>query len=463
MWDFVLALGVVASTTGFAAESPMSSPLPIERMRATVPIVRADDLLSTYKLAQEHDPRYRAAEAIYRATGERVPQARASLLPSLSAKADKTRNSEEVVTDSDIVSRPTGETRYHSTGYVLSLSQPVYSAAGWAGLRQAHAEVRRAEAEYAAANQDLMLRLAEAYFSVLAAQDGLDLVKAEKTAIAHQHEVAQERLKVGLAAITETHDARARLEVAQAQEIEAENRLEDKREALREITGESPGKLLKLSNFSPSVPDPPDVQRWVKVALEQNLALQARREAADAAREEVKRQQAGHLPTLDIVGTRSRNDADASIPGPGVRSTNMTLGLQLQIPILQGGLISSRVNEASYRYQAVQQEYEAQYRATERAARTSFSGVAGGIGKMAALKEAVAAGEGALEGKTEGFRVGITTNLDVLDAQRELYRTKRDHAESRFAYVLNLFRLKQAAGTLSEADLTQANGWFSPP
>ena len=192
----------------------------------------------------------------------------------------------------------------------------------------------------------------------------------------------------------------------------------------------------------------------------QNYSLLARHAAADSASEEIKRQRAGHYPTLDLVGTRTRNDDDGSITGPGIRADSTVVGLQLNVPLFQGGLISSRTQEAAHRYDAAQQEFEATRRATERQARASYLGVAGGAAKVTALSQAVVASESAVEAKTQGFAAGINSNLDVLDAARDLYRAKRDLSSARYDYLLNLLRLKQAAGTLSESDLMQVNGWL---
>lgn len=430
------------------------------------PPLRAQDsenLVTAHERARLHDPRMRAAEANYQAARTKLPQARATLMPTLSAKADRLRNDTEQTTDSPIPGRPSGAARYSSTDYSLNLSQPVYNGAIFAGLKQAEAEVRRAEAEYAAARQELMLRVAEAYFGVLLAQDAHEFAQAEKRVITRQLEVAEARLKVGLATITDVHDARARSETAAAAEIEAANKLEDQREGLREITGAAPTDLARLNENMPLLtPEPPDIEQWVRGALSQNYALLARRAATESAREEIRRLRAGHYPTLDIVGTRSRNDADATINGAGVRTDTNTLGLQLSVPLFQGGLVNARTAEASHRFDAAEQELEAGRRATERAARAAYLGVASGTRKVQALRQAVVAGESALSAKTEGYSAGIHTSLDVLDASRDLYRAKRDLSEARHAYLLNQLRLKQAAGSVSENDLIQINSWLAP-
>lgn len=456
-------------TTGRANSGGLGGRWPISAWCIGVvlaaPLVSAhgEDLLFHYKHALESDPRLRAAEANHYAIRERLSQARAGFFPNVTTSANRNRNDENVVTDAAIFSRPPGEARYSSSDYRLNLSQPVYNAALFAGLRLAGADVRRAEAEYAAARQETMFRVAQAYFDVLLAQESLTLIRAERESIAHQLESAQGRLRAGLAPITEVHDTRARFQTAVAQEIEAQHQLDDKREALREISGQQPGGLSRLGEeISLVLPEPPDIRRWTESALSQNLSLQAAKAAADSARENIERSRAGHYPTLDVVGSRTRTDADASIPGPGVRSDNTVLGLQLNVPIFQGGLVNARVDEAAYRYEAARQELEGRRRAVERATRAAFQGVAGATAKILALQQTVAAASSSLSAKTEGYSAGVYKAVDVLDATRDRYRAQRDLAEARHNYALNLLQLKLAAGTLNDEDLITINNWLRP-
>lgn len=422
------------------------------------------DLLEVHRQAEQNDPRFRAANATYRAALQRLPQARAGLLPFVEATADRLRNDNRVRTDDGIVSRPAGRASFDSTGYTLSLTQPVYDAAAFAGLRQAGAEVRRAEAQFAAARQELITRAAEVYFEVLAARDGLALAEAERTAIARQLEVAEARLEVGLATITDVHDARARFELALAQLIEAQNVLADRREALRELTGATPDALARLAELPLTTPEPADIDRWIETAQAQNLVLAASREAVEIAREEIRRQRAGHFPTLDIVGSRTHTDDDGSVARPDVRvrTDNEAIGLELSVPIFQGGLVRARTAEAAELLRAAEEELEAARRSVERATRAAYLGAASGAARVQALTQAVVASESALETRREGFEAGINTNIDVLDASRDLFRARRDLAAARYEYVLNLLRLKQSAGTLGEQDLVAVNAWLAP-
>lgn len=328
-------------------------------------------------------------------------------------------------------------------------------------MRLAGADVERAEAEYAAARQDLLIRVARAYFDVLLAQEGLALTRAEKDTVARQFESAQARLKAGLAPITEVNDTRARLQFVVAQEIEAQNQLDDKREALREISGELSGNLARLGSNMPLVqPESADIDKWTESALAQNLSIQAARAAAESARENAAQNRAGHYPTLDIVGSHARTDADRSIPGPGVRSDNTVVGLQLAIPLYQGGLVNAKTREARYRYEAALQELEARRRAVRRETRAAFQGVVGTSEKTKALEQTVGSATASLAAKTEGYRAGLYTAVNVLDATRDLFRAQRDLAEARHSYVLNLLQLKLAAGTLRDDDLVAINEWL---
>lgn len=407
------------------------------------------------------DPKFHAAESNYLAGREKLPQAQAAFMPTLNARAARNRNHNETITDSFIPGRPTGNFESSNTQYTLNLTQPVYNGAVFAGLQQAKAEVRRAEAEYAAAAQELILRVAEVYFGFLSAQDSVEFTHAEKLSIQRQLESAEGRLKVGLATVTDVHDARARFEIAAAQEIEAQNQWQDKREALREVTGRVLEALARVGLNMPLItPEPADIHHWVEKSLTQNFLLRAKRETAESMREEVKRLRASHYPTLDFVGSRTRNDDSGSLTGTGIRSDDTVLGFQLNMPLFQGGLVRSRTDEAAYRYVTAQQDLEAAQRATERLTRAAYLGVASGTAKVTSLTQAVVASESALAAKTEGFAAGINTNIDVLDASRDLYRAKRDLASARYDYLVNLLRLKQAAGILSENDLVQINGWL---
>ncbi len=423
----------------------------------------AQNLLDIFKLAREYDAKFRAARFTFEATQQKIPQARAALLPTLSGSASRLHyDSDSSDLSTEVVPQARG--RYFKDSYALSLKQPVYNRAYLMSLSQAHSQVRQAGYEFAAAQQDLLLRTATAYLGVLAGQDNLELATAEKTAVGRQLELAQARLEVGLATVTDVYDAQARFKLAEAGYIEALNDLEDRREALRQSTGSEPGVLAVLAKNPPLItPDPPDVGKWVTQSLKENFALNAGRQSVEVARTEVSRQRAGHFPSLDIVASRGRSSSSGGTGSTGAESNSTEAGLQLTVPILQGGYVLAATEEAKLKLEAARATLEDTRRATERAARAAFLGVTSRIAKVQALEQAVTAAESALEAKTEGFEAGINTNLDVLDAQRDLYRAKRDYAQSRYDYLLNLLRLKQAAGILDTDDLGLINGWLEAP
>jgi outer membrane protein len=359
------------------------------------------------------------------------------------------------------VARPSGSVDFDSTGWSLTLTQPLFNAGLSAGLRQAKAQELRAEFDFAAAKQDLIVRSVDVYFLNLAAQDSLDLATAEKRAIARQLELAQARLEVGLATITDVHDARARFQLAAAQEIEARNILADQREGLRELVGRYIEQLARLSEAMPLVsPDPPNVEPWLEQARQANLALLSRRQAAEIAREDIRLQRAGHFPSLDIVGERTDNNDDSSLSRTGVRTDSTEIGVQLNIPLYQGGIVSSRTTQAVHQLDVAERDVETELRATERLTRSAYNNVSSSAARIDALHQAVIASESAVEARTEGYQAGINTNIDVLDAQRDLFRAQRDYFRSRYDYVLNFLRLKQAAGNLSENDLIAGSRWL---
>lgn len=418
--------------------------------------LQADDLLSIYKLAIQSDPQFRAAQAESMAVMEAKPQAKALFLPNLSLSANVTDNRTET-TDSTFFPSVTDD--FTSSGYSLSLDQTIYHHEYFVQLRQADARVSQAQTNLNAARQGLMLRVAESYFAVLGAQDNLVFALAEKTSIDHQLLQTKQRFNVGVTAITDVHEAQARYDQAVAQAIAAQNLLAVNIEKLREITGKAHKTLAIVSKTTPLIaPDPQDIEQWVKTALDQNMLLIASERSMDIARDEVARQRSGHYPTLDIVASHSHSDTTGSAAGNVRDSTS--IGLELNVPIYQGGLVSSKTREAAYRYQQAQEQYQQQRRATERQARNAFLNVMGDISQAKALRQALASSQTALEATQVGFEVGTRTTVDVLNSQRELYRARRDYAQARYDYLLETLRLKQAAGILTDVDLEQINKWL---
>jgi outer membrane protein len=414
---------------------------------------QADDLVSTYQLALDSDPQYQAAVEAHRAALEVIPQSRAALLPNIGFSGDVSRNRFDQRNSSD-TSYSTNQT------YSVGLRQALYQRERFLQLEQADNRVVQADAQLVAAQQDLLLRVATRYFLVLGAQDNVAFVEADKEAIARTLDQAQQRFDVGLAAITDTLEAQARYDIAVSDAINAERLLDDTREALRELTGELPVAPEVLKAEIPLMtPEPVDQDAWVTAALEQNPLVLAARAATEVAKQEIQVQNSGHYPSLDMVADYSYRDTEFGGFTPLERNDS-AIGLQLSLPLYEGGLVSSQTRQSRYQYNQAREEQEKQRRATERQTRDNYRGIISGISKVSALKNAVISNEKAVEASETGFEVGTRAIVDVLDAQRELLRARRDHARSRYDYLLDTLRLKQAAGILHETDLVQINNWL---
>jgi len=415
----------------------------------------AEDLLSIYKSAVQNDTQFRAAQAEYQALLETKNQSVALFLPTISANAYYNDNNDKssLNTDSD---------EYKTDGYSLNLTQPLYRHANYVGLTQADAIVAKAQANFEYAKQDLIIRVVKQYFTVLAAVDDLEFAKAERKSIKRQLKQTQQRFNVGLIAITDVHEAKARFDQAIARVIVAENTLAISYEILREITNKNHASLSSLSTTHPLIkPEPADINQWVKTANDQNTLLIASQKGVDVARSEVSRQSAAHYPTLDLTAKHSFDNYGAGNPIYNEsEQTSNSISLQLNVPLYQGGLVNSRTRAAAFRLKQAQELLDKQRRATERQTRNSYLSVIANISQVKALKQALASSQVALKATQAGFEVGTRTTVDVLNSQRELYRARRDYAQVRYNYVLETLNLKLAAGTLSVINIEQLNPWL---
>jgi len=409
--------------------------------------------MEVYRLALENDAKFRAAQAENLAVGTAIDQARAGFLPTLKFDVERTETRQRVLSSQNPIVG-VGVSDFPTHNQTLSLNLPIFRMEVIERFAQAKSVVKQSEYTLLAAEQDLQLRTTAAYLVALAAADSLALAKAEREAIGKLLDLAQVKLKSGLATITSQYDAAARFAVAQAREIEAQHKLHDARQGLREITGRLIENLQTLREEIPlETPDPPVVERWLESAFEQNLVLRAKREAVEVARLEVERQRAGYWPSLDFLANRNRRDSGSTLFGGGSNVDTTEATVRLSVPIFEGGLTTAVTQEAAYRYRKAQEELEQERRGVERTTRASYDGAVSGVSLVRALKQSVTAQESALEAKDQGYKSGLFILLPVLDAQRDLYLAKRDYAQSRYDYLFNRLRLKQAAGTLSEADL----------
>ena len=422
--------------------------------------INAEDLNTIYSLAAENDPQFRAARAQYEAESEAPYQAWGAMLPQINGALYKSDTSTE--TTKSGVTTPSD---FDTDGYSLSLSQTIYNHAKFAQISQANAVSEQALANYRYAEQALVLRAAEKYFNVLAAQDNLAFTRAEKKSIAHQLKQTQQRFNVGLTAITDVHEAQARYDQSVAQDIAAENQLAISRETLREMTGQDHPRLDALKEATPLLePDPANINEWVKTALLNNYQLLAAKQAVEASSAGISKARAGHYPSLEFVASKNVNDYSGGNFGGidlGARETDETvLQLQLSMNIFSGGAVMSQSREAAYRHMQSKELLEQTRRTTERQARNSYLSVIAKISQVKALKQALASSETALKATTAGFKVGTRTTVDVLDSQRDLFRAKLNYALARYDYIMETLRLKQAAGTLTGQDLKAINAWL---
>jgi outer membrane protein len=426
---------------------------------AVIPLcARAENLLEVYRDARAYDAQYAAARYALQAGREKLPQGKALLLPTIGLTANATENRIESDSKNELLS-PSFNRNYRTDGYVLNLSQPIYRKQNFIQYDEAGYQVKQAEASFGQAAQDLIVRTAQAYFDMLAAQDNLGLVGAQKAAIAEQLAQAKRNFEVGTATITDTREAQARYDLVVAQEIAAKNDLETRRRALQQITGKEYSTLQPLRpNVTLSPPNPNDMQDWVKIAEKQSYSVQAQEAISEIARLEAQRASAGHYPTLDLVANYGQTDQTASQFSPyGSNLTNSSIGLQLALPLYQGGAISSREREAAANYEKAKQDLANARRTAALAVRQSYLGVINGIAQVGALEQALVSSNSALESNKLGYEVGVRINIDVLNAQQQLFSTRRDLAAARYNTITTQLKLKAAAGSLREQDLDAVN------
>lgn len=437
---------------------------------------QSSDLAEVYQRALQNDPQIREAEANRLAAMEAKPQARSALLPQIEGNAGYTDR--EADGSTVFVTTVGGElvplTRRNEAdteteAWELTLRQSVFRWEYWANLKRADRQVAQAEADYQAAQQQLILRTSEAYFNVLAAKDTQTAAEAAHEAFRRQLEQAEKRFEVGLIAITDVQEAKAAYDSATAALILAKRSLANQQEVIRELTGEVFDTLNRPSDkVQPVAPDPANEDDWVKLAMDQNLELISARIGADITREDISIERGGHYPSLDLVLSRSNRDGTGTLvlidpltgrsTGPNdSESDDTVIGLQLTVPIYTGGSVASSVRAAEYRHRASRERLERVARETERSTRDAYLGVMSEMARVQSLRQAVASSRVALEATEAGYEVGTRTQVDVLDARRRLFEAETNYARSRYDYLINLLRLQRAAGTLEPGQVARVN------
>ena len=417
----------------------------------------AEDLVTVYGLALKNDAELMIAESNYLAAVQALPLARSGRKPQISLNASGSAR------ESD--NSETGDNDSETVGYSLNLTQSLYDTEIQGDINVAEASTAAELARLKAVRQALILRVSETYFGILAAGDNVEFAYAERTAIARQLEQAQKRFEVGLIAITDVHEAQARFDTAEADAILAENILDNAFESLVLITADSSVKKLAPlgDDLNLSLPNPMIAEPWVLLALENNLDLIAAQQDLNAARYERDKNSRSGYPTLDLTASYADNDVDGDEVRGDFQQDDLTLGIELQVPLYTGGRISAEQAEAESNFVSAKNTLLLQTRLARQQSRTAYLDVVSGISQVRALKQALDSSNIALAATQAGFDVGTRTSVDVLLSLRETYRAERDYARSRYDYLLNKLRLKQAAGLLKEDDLFEINRWFIQP
>ena len=421
----------------------------------------AEDLVQIYRDAVANDPTLASARASWEATQENIPQARAGLLPSVTLQGNASRQDfyEKLHTDPSISITE----RFPQYNYVVSASQPLYRKQNLVALDQAKQTVSQSDYVLTSARQDLIVRVTQAYLDVLLAQFNIELTESQKAAVSENLAQAKRNFEVGTATITDTNDAQAKYDQIVAQEIATRNDLENKLAALRAIIGRAPKDLKRFGGrFTPQLPTPNSLDAWIDAAVRDNPQVRIAQANYDIAVLEVERQRAGHYPTLDLVASFNQGYAG------GAASTSLSssaafdsrlgqIGVQLNVPLYLGGSIESRVRQAVSNQEKARQDLEAARRSAQLAAQTAFTGVTSGAAQVNAFDQAVKSAQVSYDSTKLGLEVGVRTNLDVLNQQQQVFQTRFNLAQSYYNFVINQFKLRQAVGTLTDADIDELN------
>lgn len=417
---------------------------------------QAEDLIQIYGLSYQTDPVLKQVASQRQSIGEGSVQAFAAFLPQIGASANTTGLNQDKPTGRDT------DVSYNTHGYSLDLNQSIFDNRNYVNYKIAKININKADANLSAAQQNLIIRVSDAYFRTLSAIDKVGFSKAEKKAIGRQLDQAKRRYEVGIIAITDVHEAQAGFDNANAAVIAAENELLIAKENLRELAGQYIDNISPLADKIPlEPPKPAKIQHWVDQSLSGNFALLAAKEDTFAQKENINLQRSGHYPTLGLSASYGYNKANGPTSSFAPQYHESSIGLNLSIPIYEGNSTTSKTRQAHYDYQTSQDAYNEVLNSTEKNARSSYLNVLSEVSRVQALHQAVISNESALKATEAGFEVGTRTIVDVLNVQRDLYRAKQEHSNSRYTYILNVLKLKQASGELARVDIETVNGWLS--
>ena len=435
----------------FASSTPSAITIAVGLLLGSS-LTQAQSLTELYQAASTYDAVYQAAKSQYEANLARADQAKAGLLPTANLSANISRTDFEN-------NNPKTDRQFGAQGATLSANQPLYRPANKAAAAQGELQATQAKSTLLAAEQDLIVRVTQAYFDVLASQDSLAFVKAQKAAVAEQLAAAKRNFEVGTSTITDSREAQARFDLVIAQEIAADNDLRVKRIALDQLVGKT-GTAPKSLALPAKLPDllPSDVNVWVAQSEDQHPSIKAAALAVDVAKLEIEKAQAGHKPTLDATASYSINHNSGSSAGiANNRTNNATIGLAFNLPLFAGYATQNRIKETLQLEDKARNDLAAAKRSIAQATRTAYFGVLSGLGQVKALEAAEASSQSALDANKLGYQVGVRINIDVLNSQSQLFQTKRDLAKARYDVLVGGLKLRQANGTLKTDDLNTVN------
>lgn len=421
-----------------------------------------EDLLKIYNLAQKNDPTFEAAQHAFEAAQEKIPQARASLLPALKVNGNANTTHAASNFSNNFSNTPYINRYVHAWTWSLQLTQPLIRVQNVYAYRESALLVEQARAQYTQAEQDLILRVTQAYFDVLVAQENIEVTDMQIKTTGEQLALAQRGFRTGTNAITDVHEAKSRSDLAHAQRIAAQNELEAKQAELEKVVGQPSHMLAALQ---PAVvvpkPQPDNAKAWMDQAREYNPAVLAPKAAVSAAEAAVSKSRAEYAPTLDLVASSGKNYSSGNVGTPfdyETRARTDQAGLQLTIPLYEGGTTNSRVTEAIANKNKAAAELEVARRQSGTDAKQAYSAIVNGLAQIEALKSAVESSQSAVKGNQIGYKLGIHMNIDVLNAMRQLYTAQRDLLKARYDTLFQGFKLKAAAGVLTVSDVLEVNG-----
>lgn len=423
------------------------------------PAASKASLLDIYQQALANDPTLASALSANKAAQEIIEQGKALYRPTVNLNAALNRTQSEISFNNVTSNFPrlAGKANFEGYNYNLEIRQPIYRKQNLVQMDQSVTQVSQADKQYHQSQQNLILRATQAYFDVLIAQDRIELIGAQKAAILSQLEQAKATFEVGTATITDMNEAQARYDLVLSQEIAAVNEYDIAKRAIQALTGDVPNQLAPAKSDIKVIQPIQTMQEWQDVAGQNNLTIQIQQDALKLAEQEVELANAGHLPTLDAVASYAENFTNGGLNGFGTDVNNAVIGLQLQIPLYQGGAISSRARQAVLNKQRAQEEVTLARRTTDLETQRAYLNLSTTIAQVKALDQALMSSQTQLDSTKLGYEVGVRTSVDVLNAQQQLFSAKRDLLQARYNYLVNIIRLKSAAGLVAEADLQEIN------